>query len=185
MTKTFTLIASDIFGKTDALRQLAEDLPGESKILDPYGGKTTTFADEAHAYNVFNQQVGHDNYAESLRREINNTEGAFQLLGFSAGATACWRNACDEKDAGLRQVICIYGSQIRHHCHLQPAVPTMLVLPARESSFDVTEHAEALAKIPLTTLRKTPYLHGYMNRLSLNFNKDGYGETLNWLKTVL
>lgn len=180
-----TLIATDIFGKTDALRQLVDDLPGENKILDPYDGKAIAFSDEAHAYAVFNQQVGHDKYAESLRQKIKNTDGAFQLLGFSAGATACWRNACEEKNQDLRQVICIYGSQIRHFCHLQPTAPTTLVLPAREFSFDVTEHAEALSKIPLTSLKRTPCLHGYMNKLSLNFDKSGYSETVRWLKTIL
>lgn len=185
MAKIITLIATDIFGKTDALRQLVDDIPGESKILDPYGGKVITFSDEAQAYAVFNQQVGHDNFAEGLRQEINNTEGAFQLLGFSAGATACWRNACEDKNPDLLQAICIYGSQIRHYCHLRPTAPTTIVLPARENSFDVTTHAEVLAKVPLTTLKKTPYLHGYMNRLSLNFDKDGYSETLHWLKTIL
>lgn len=185
MTKIITLIATDIFGNTDALRQLVDDLPIECKVLDPYDGKAITFNDEAHAYTVFNQQVGHDNYAESLRQEIKHTEGAFQLLGFSAGATACWRNACGELNLNLRQVICVYGSQIRHYCHLQPTAPTTLVLPTHENSFDATEHADALSKIPQTSLKKTPNLHGYMNRLSVNFDEEGYSETLSWLKTVL
>lgn len=185
MAKIITLIATDIFGNTDALRQLVDYLPGESKILDPYDGKAITFSDEAQAYSVFNQQVGHDNYAESLRQEIKNTEGTFQLLGFSAGATACWRIAGEELNANLRQVICIYGSQIRYYGELKPTVPTTIVLPARENSFDITTHAQKLEKAPFTTLKRTPYLHGYMNKLSLNFDKDGYSKTLQWLKTIL
>jgi len=185
MTARRTFIATDIFGKTDAVQRLAKELPGETKIIDPYDGKFISFDDESHAYATFSERVGPDVYAARLQEAISNYEAPFQLLGFSVGATACWRTACQDKHSGLLQTICIYGSQIRHHSHLQPTSATTVLLPAREASFDIQAHAEALNKIPRVTLKQTPYLHGFMNELSPNYNEEGYARSLAWLKIEL
>lgn len=185
MPEFLTVIVPDIFGKSEALHRLADNLPGKKHILDPYEGKVVSFSDELEAYAVFIKQMGHDRYEQLLRYELEDINGPFQLLGFSAGATACWRAVCGDKPSAARQIICIYGSQIRHHCHLRPTVPTTVLLPVRENTFDIKEHAEILGKIPRVSLKKTPYLHGFINELSPNFDKHGYSETLSWLQTKL
>ena len=185
MTKVTTLIATDIFGITDALLQLVDELPSEKKILDPYAGKATTFDDEPQAYATFIKQMGHDKYEQLLRQELESIEAPYQLLGFSAGATACWRSVCGEKPLQARQTICIYGSQIRHHCHLQPATPTTVILPVQEQAFDIKRHAKKIGELPNVSVKQTPYLHGFMNKLSPNFSALGYREILSWLQKNL
>lgn len=180
-----TLVLSDIFARTQALETLVAQLPGRLKIIDPYNDKAMQFEDEAAAYAHFIRYAGIDRYTEMLNHEIRKSDEPVQLLGFSVGASACWRAACDNSLSHVESAICFYGSQIRHDSNLSPKVKTTLVLPKSEVHFDVSALAQALALKANLQLVHTDYLHGFMNQHSLNFNRAAYEEYTQWLKSAL
>ena len=180
-----TLIAADIFGKTDALEKMAHQLPVESNVVDPYAGEKLSFESEACAYQYFVKTVGMQNYLTQLQNTVDKSSRPIQLLGFSIGATACWKIACSSEQKNIRRAICFYGSQIRHHLDLNPNVKTTAVLPKMEASFDVEAMAAMLKQKEMLELVQTPYLHGFMNAQSDNFCAEAYAKYLHWLQKKL
>ena len=63
------VLVSDIFGKTAALKALAEELNAQS-IVDPYGGVDMAFKSEQQAYEYFSQHIGLDEYVAILQKVI-------------------------------------------------------------------------------------------------------------------
>lgn len=57
---TSIIVATDIFGHTPELDSIANALPHDVAIVDPYGGRSMNFADEQQAYSVFSETVGLD-----------------------------------------------------------------------------------------------------------------------------
>jgi len=78
-----------------------------------------------------------------------------------------------------------YPSQIRHHLSLMPHCATTLIFPDYEKHFSVEEVRTILASKPQVNCIKSPYLHGFINSLSINFNLQGYYEYLHYLLTWL
>ena len=83
------VLVSDIFGKTAALKALAEKLNAHS-IIDPYGGVDMAFNSEQQAYEYFIQHIGLDEYVAILQKAIEPLAGNTILIGFSVGASAIW-----------------------------------------------------------------------------------------------
>lgn len=172
------LIIPDIFGPTPALDRLARDvetaladLPRWSpvEILDTYGNGRW-FDNEAEAYAYFTEHLGIPAYADTLNRHLAATPGPCNLLGFSAGASAVWHLAGSCPPYDVCCALCFYGSQIRHEAHLVPEFPIHLVFPESEPHFNVDSLMAAMTEKPRVTWEKAPGQHGFMNRLSQNYN---------------
>ena len=172
------IVASDIFGLTDALVALVTDLSpycDSVEIVTPYGNTHRGFADEGAAYAAFQREVGLKKYAEELCHRLAGRESDRQLLlGFSVGASAIW--SVSENLTGFQQTkaVCFYSSQIRKFLSLQPAIPVQCYFAASEPAYDVDEVSSTLAAKPLVSSAKTQYPHGFMSRDSLNFSEEGF-----------
>jgi len=180
-----TILVSDIFGLSDALEELADQLPGTTKIIDPYAGAKLRFDNESAAYEYFVAHVGMHNYEIRLAEALNKCNEAMQLLGFSVGATACWKLACSATQKNIRQALCFYGSRIRHHVDLDPRIKTTIVLPKMEPTFDVLRLANSVCQKKRVQVLQTNYLHGFMNPQSDNFDVAAYAEFTYWLNNEL
>lgn len=176
------ILVSDIWGLTPALSQLADELKA-SQVIDPYDSQFMAFDDEQQAYNYFNKHVGLEAYTEHLSRSIGVDDIASYVIGFSVGATALWKLSVNQQNiyAGFG----FYGSQIRHLTALTPSVPITLILPQSERHFDVNEMAANLIGKSHVVLHPTPYFHGFMNRLSVNYSEQAYEEYKTFIRSQL
>lgn len=187
------IVLSDIFGYTEALNELVEQLPGASCILNPYqpAGELSVaqrFADEAEAYAAFTRSGGVCAYSEKLRGVLEQLNEPVELLGFSAGAAAIWYAGLDwtevDSEMPVRRATGFYASQIRHRLNAAPRFPLRLILPVSEAHFSVAELAAALAGFPQVELMQSDYQHGFMNPLSVNYSAEAYRKYLHFLQTA-
>ncbi|WP_299727827.1 hypothetical protein [uncultured Endozoicomonas sp.] len=169
-----TLIVSDIFGRTDALEALAQSLSGHVNILDPYDSVKPGFSSESEAYEAFTQSVGMDRYAALVAKTVSRYTKPLTLIGFSAGASAIWITSDHPAIPSGSTAICFYGSQIRHWEQINPTIPTHLIFPEHEKHFDVALLMDSLSQKEKVTVEQVPYLHGFMNKQSMQFNHKGY-----------
>ena len=169
---------TDIFGRTAAFERLINCISNKYasvEIIDPYGGHAYDFNDESDAYACFQEEIGLQSYIEKVnahllgRKILNQT-----LLGFSAGASAIWSASQHLKPFKHTKAVCFYSSQIRHLLDITPQVPTVLYFSKTEPFYDVDKIIGQLSKANHVTCHKTPYLHGFMNELSRNFDQNGY-----------
>lgn len=181
------LLATDIFGETGPVREFAAHF-GEwgygSAIVSPYAG-ACAFTDEEEAYAYFLQRGGVAPYAEKIRARLRELTGALVCIGFSAGAAALWRALAASEAGDVETAILFYGSQIRAASALQPRCPTLLVFPAEEAHFSVPELIDRLQGRSGVYCTTVPWLHGYMNSLSVHFDRDGCRRSLVWLEELL
>ena len=175
------VIVSDIFGKTKELISLCDSLNLPCDIIDPYSGKLMHFKDEPEAYDYFMNNVHIKIYSELLQNFIGAVSEPLILLGFSIGATAIWNISENLKNEIVTRSICFYSSQIRKYTSIIPCIDTDLVFPSFEPRFSVLELSECLSKKKNVKVHNTPYLHGFMNKLSKNFSQDGYQEYTRWI----
>ncbi len=141
------------------------------------------FKDEPEAYNYFMANVSVKAYSELLQKFISKVAEPSILLGFSIGATAIWSVSENLSHEIIQRSICFYSSQIRNYTSITPCIETDLVFPSFEPRFSVLEISECLSKKKHVKVHNTPYLHGFMNKLSKNFSQDGYQEYTKWLRS--
>ncbi|MFD2166990.1 hypothetical protein ACFSJY_12065 [Thalassotalea euphylliae] len=183
------VIVSDIFGKTAPLKALASALQHSVEpsaahqfpvIIDPYDGALPTFESERSAYQYFTTNVGIENYVQiistALKAKLFHREHPITLLGFSAGASALWQvvNESFIENINIDRFIGVYGGQIRYAAELVPSVPTTLIFPISENHFDVTSLSRSLNQTKRVNSFQVSYMHGFMNKLSANFDAQGY-----------
>ncbi len=173
-----TLICTDIFGKSSTLEELADAICPNHLIVDPYEGENIPFQSERDAYQFFSSNVGLDNYTMILRDALKNTSTAVNLVGFSIGASAIWNLSESSVCSIVIKGTCFYGSQIRNNRKTLPRFPITLIFPEKEHHFSVYELIADLRDTPKINIRQVDYLHGFMNRLSVNFNLQGYKSEL-------
>ncbi len=176
------VIVSDIFGSTPALEDLAGAVGAVTDIIDPYGGKQMGFDTEPRAYDHFMTHVGIGAYSEILSARLAETPRVSILIGFSVGAAAIWGISEALAPDKIGRAVCFYGSQIRHATDIVPNISIEHLLPKKEPVFSIHDLAAALSGKKNVTVLRTPYLHGFMNRLSLNFNRAGYAAGLERLR---
>ncbi|PSX06434.1 dienelactone hydrolase family protein [Photobacterium angustum] len=168
------IIVTDIFGlceTTDKMASFIAQHTDSVKIVDPYQGVRCEFSSEKAAYEQFIKDCGHDDYL-SLVRESVLKDKPDVLIGFSAGANAAWRIS-ELVAFDCKSILCFYPSQIRNHVDIEPKVPTAVIFPKKEASFDVlTMNTALLNRINVTT-QIMPYKHGFMNCLSDAYDKQG------------
>jgi dienelactone hydrolase len=176
------IVVSDIFGKTPVLERLCEPLGGDVDLVDPYEGKYMGFQTQEQAYEFFMGNVGLKTYCDILQSRIENTSSPVMLTGFSVGASAIWQISASLTTEKVKRTVCFYGSQIRHHLDIEPNVVVELVMPMYEPGFSIDELVTCLSERKNVVIYNTPYLHGFMNEFSTNYNKLGYAKYLDWLR---
>lgn len=179
------VIASDIFGKTPELEDIAARLLSNTSrvtIVDPYQGKSKEFKNENEAYTNFQQNVGIEQYKDMLLTTINHAESDLFLIGFSIGASVIWSISGEILTHGRVKAICFYGSQIRNFLGVNPKIEIELFFPEQELHFDVANLISQLSQKRNVECYMVPYLHGFMNKRSKNFNEIGYCHYLRLLR---
>ncbi|WP_114764323.1 dienelactone hydrolase family protein [Vibrio rhodolitus] len=168
------IVVTDIFGlcsSMDRVVSLLNEAIEQVIVLDPYQGVAQEFNNEQQAYSAFIDQCGHEKYFTLLKERVEEIKPEL-LIGFSAGASAVWRLSNHASD-NLQQILCFYPSRIRHYLSVQPKVPTQVVFPQSEMSFDVTEISQQISLLPAVRTHVLPYQHGFMNRCSPAFDCEG------------
>lgn len=177
-----TLIVADIFGRTAALEKMASALLGTVDIFDPYGAKFMDFTDEKQAYGYFTANLGLDEYTQDLRDYLLEHRHVSHLVGFSVGAAAIWNLSNQSVVSDLVKATCFYGSQIRHNPKVRPKCPIALVFPSSEAHFSVAELITSLSGLDNVTIKQVPFLHGFMNQHSENYDLRGYNQEIHALR---
>lgn len=179
------LFVSDIFGKTQPLVELAALTDKKARIFDPYDTVNMEFTNEQEAYQFFTANVGLEEYDRKLKRHLTQLNEPTTVVGFSVGASAIWNLSGHQTVDNVRKGICYYGSQIRNNVSVIPQFPIQLVFPVQEAHFSVSKLISALSTKPHTDIRQVSYLHGFMNKLSANFDEQGYRSELDRLRNYL
>lgn len=177
------IIATDIFGVTEAILMLAHSLRNQQvsvSVVDPYDGVEQAFTDEHSAYQAFLSSCGHDNYVRKVEHAISASTEQFVILGFSAGASAAWRLMNCSFKSKLLHFIGFYPGQIRNHLDIVPKYPCTVIFPDHEQHFSVSELSGILAKNDNVFCIHTEFGHGFMNPSSLQYSNSG-ADTFNHL----
>jgi hypothetical protein len=176
------VLVADIFGRTPALEDLAQAVGSVMDIIDPYGGQLMGFETEPRAYGHFMTHVGIPAYERVLAAHLAHSPRVSMLIGFSVGAAAIWGISQTLTPDKIGRAVCFYGSQVRHKPDIAPNIRIEHLLPEKEPGFSVDDLAAALCCKKNVTVHRTPYLHGFMNRLSPNFSPIGYDSCLDRLR---
>lgn len=176
-----TIVITDIFGKTPALQALARAISPNHFIIDPYEGEDLRFKSEDEAYQFFTSNIGLDNYAKRADNFLSEQGSAVNVVGFSVGASAIWNLSTSSVALKVNYATCFYGSQIRYSTAVSPLFPVTLIFPSMEKHFSVNNLISELRATSNTQVRQVAYLHGFMNKLSTNFDPKGYSTELKML----
>ena len=171
------IVVSDIFGRTSALNTFVNqfyDYYKMIRVIDPYSGENLHFHNEEDAYQHFHQQCGLEQMTDQLRTELDETKDVVDIIGFSVGASAAWEVSGENQYRQIRKVICFYGSRIRDKMEIDPTASTSLIFPKLEKSFDLEPVIQALENKNNTEIIRTEYLHGFMNKESVNYSQAAY-----------
>lgn len=179
------LIVTDIFGVTAAVLSLASSLKDQQthvEVVDPYDGNEKSFVDDQSAYEAFLTNCGHDSYFNKVQNAISSSLDELVIIGFSAGASAVWKNMESNWQSNILHFLGFYPGQIRHYLHITPKYPCTIVLPKREEHFSVSEVSSALKEIDNVHCIHTEFGHGFMNPLSYHFSNaaaDAFNKVIN------
>ncbi|OGO81262.1 MAG: hypothetical protein A2203_10315 [Chromatiales bacterium RIFOXYA1_FULL_46_5] len=164
------VIVTDIFGAQPEVLSQFDQLGSDYLYVQPYEHQPPFFADDNEAYPYFLAHGGLEAYSNRLGEVLNaQTEPVF-LVGFSAGAAACWANLVLEH-LTIAHCVGFYGGQIRQMTDLEPRYPTELIF-AEETHFSVHELMEALAGKTNLKQSLVTYSHGFMNPLSKGYQAE-------------
>lgn len=179
------IVVSDIFGKTLELERFAKKVSynNDFHIISPYISENPQFSNEGEAYSYFSENVGLDAYFKQLHKYALSINVPFRLIGFSIGASICWKYIANNTNKNLNKTDLFYGSQIRNMENLEPKTPVKLIMPKFESHFSVEEHTQALKNKLNVTIENTQSLHGFMNKLSQNYCERAYHQYVNVLSS--
>ncbi|WP_445356513.1 hypothetical protein ACJJIC_04210 [Microbulbifer sp. ANSA002] len=177
------IVVSDIWGRTEALDALCLRTFEDYTILDPYSGSEMNFEIEGDAYKYFINECGLESYYSYVSSYIKEQRYSYNLLGFSVGATVAWMLACSDQAEFIKKTACFYGSRVRYLLNERPTRSVDFFLANKEPSFNVLEFSRELSNIPMMTLHKTQFSHGFMNSCSENFNPEAYRHYRDWLKS--
>ena len=176
------VIVTDVFGRTPALEDLAGTIGSVSDIIDPYEKTPMDFTAETRAYAYFMTHVGLPAYEKLTAARLAEAARVDLLIGFSVGAAAIWKISGALDPEKIVRAVCFYGSQIRYAADIIPRIRMDHILPEKEPGFNIDDLAEILSVKQPVSVHKTPFLHGFMNRLSPNFSQTGYDAWLNRLR---
>jgi dienelactone hydrolase len=167
------LIATDIFGSQPEVLAEFRQLSSSCLCVQPYAHQPPVFTDDNEAYRYFLEHGGLEAYSKKLAEVLMaQTEPVF-LIGFSAGAAACWINLALD-NLPVSHCVAFYGGQIRTLTHLKPLYPTELIF-AEETHFSVQDLMAMLAGRPNLKQSLAPFPHGFMNKLSKGYSAEAAG----------
>jgi hypothetical protein len=178
------IVVTDIFGRTDALEEIAGSLSGSVEIFDPYGAKQKEFVSEQSAYDYFSEYVGLESYAQCFHDYLLQVKGPLSLMGFSVGASIIWMNSQAKNERNVSGALCFYGSQIRNFREIIPQFPIKLIFPISEDNFSVPDLIADLTHRNDLQVNQSQYRHGFMNHHSKNFDQGGYSQYLHALRNI-
>lgn len=179
------LVASDIFGMTEAFLRLARSLGPETVPLCAHEDQVLSFESESEAYERFMQTGGIDAYVRRMRAVLGGDPAITALVGFSAGATAGWITACSVETQRLGTAVLFYGSRIRDHAALRPACPVRLIFAEHEVGFDPGPLVQSFAARGIPTELVRGAGHGFMNELSAQYSPQLYRHFLGELRRLM
>ena len=184
------IVCTDIFGDSSELQTLLSDLELSNfkiHVISPYSDtlyQNTVFDDESNAYDAFTSVGGVEAYAKHIEQFVRGVEQRFLVLGFSAGGAASWV-AQNELPESIKACLLFYPGQIRHYTSLKAKSPVDIVFPGSEKHFELSTVISELEGIDGLSIKQCQYSHGFMNRLSENFNENGYAEYLQHIRQWL
>lgn len=179
------IVASDIFGRTQALEDLTRNFTKYYKtvqIVDPYEGESIDFEREIDAYKYFQETCGIDVLSEKIKETISGTIPQIDLIGFSVGASAIWDISDSDFYPNIGKAFCFYGSRIRNMTSTNPKFRINLIFPVVEEHFSIDDLIYKTSKKKQVTSIKTEYYHGFMNKKSVNYSHTGYEKYIDYLK---
>ena len=178
------IVATDIWGNTSAINELVSqfsELYDEISIVDPYDEKNIRFDNEQNAYQYFQQYCGLGQLTEKLKQEVVKSNDLVDIVGFSIGSSSAWEISGNSILNNIRKIVCFYGSRIRENIDRSPNVLTKLVFPAFENGFDLEPVIQTIENKQNVEVIRSDYLHGFMNKKSINFSESGYQYFSKWL----
>ena len=167
------IIASDIFGVNDHLKKWAAQLNDHhfsTHLVSPYS-HDQAFDSEISAYRAFQAAGGVNAYTQKLSTLTIQKDDV--LLGFSAGAASQWQWLAKDQELVCAHLLGFYPGQIRHHLTSAPACSVTLFFPQQEPHFGVSAVINRLKPFSQVQCIQTPYGHGFMNPLSVNYSNSG------------
>jgi dienelactone hydrolase len=179
------IVISDIFGWTSALNTFINQFYDHYEmicVIDPYSGRNLHFLNEEDAYQHFQHHCGLEQLTDQLRIKLGETKGFVDIIGFSVGAAAAWEISGECRYRQIRKVIGFYGSRIREKTEICPDISTSLIFPKYEKNFDLEPVIQTLEKKNKVEIIRTEYLHGFMNKKSVNYSEEAYKYFSKWLQ---
>jgi dienelactone hydrolase len=180
-SKKTMLIASDIFGLSDAFLLLLKEIGVNDEVIwvSPYQQPQPQFDNERQAYQCFQDLGGIDTYILRLTKLLKTYRHINQVVGFSAGAAAIYAAAASNKSMSNSsdnniQLTLFYPGQIRHFFDQYPSCPCHIIFPESEPHFSVSDVIEQLKHQPQLQVEQSTYQHGFMNTDSKGFDQTAY-----------
>lgn len=171
------VIAADIFGETRHLQQWSRTLADDETkvtIVSLDGEINNDCIDESALYSKFVELGGVEAYSLKIVELLGSIDKDVFIIGFSAGAAACWRALAEETNSNLQSFVGFYPGQIRHYLDLKATIDTHLIFPKQEKHFDLAPVVKSLKSDPLCRCYESPYNHGFMNPMSDGFDEIGH-----------
>jgi hypothetical protein len=174
-TNKSVLIASDIFGMSEAFISLLEDttIAHNTIAISPYQQGQIGFENEQQAYQYFQNHGGIDAYILSITDVLKSHAGITQVIAFSAGAAAVYKVVSNLPIQNLELTL-FYPSQIRHFLDKHPSCQCHIILPESEPHFSVPDVIKVLKQQSNIQVEQNTYQHGFMNKDSNAFDQTAY-----------
>jgi dienelactone hydrolase len=183
MTAT-VLIATDIFGNTPAISELIRQLAAPCIVVSPYQIDLPP-GNEQQAYQAFLANGGLAAYARKVAGVMQeHADMLGHIIGFSAGASACWMNSGRASGAILSTTL-FYGSRIRDYLEMSPNCTTLLIFAEEEPGFLPIELVASLKQRGHQAEIAHGTRHGFMNPYSPGFSLSDQGHYLEFLRLRL
>lgn len=169
--KNAVIVLHEIYGVNSFMKDMCSEYSQQGFDVfcpDMIHGNHFLYSEAAEAYRYFFTNTGLEYYkeVEGMLSKLKSIYDKVFLAGFSVGAAIAWR-CCEFRDCD--GIICCYGSRIRDYISLQPQHPVLLLF-AKQDSFDVEQAAEQLAGKANLELHILEAGHGFMDPYSEAFN---------------
>lgn len=168
------IVLHEIYGVNRFIQDVCKEY--EQQGFDVYCpnllyGNCFPYDKEEEAYRYFNKQVGFgiSKCVEQLLEQLKRQYQRVFITGFSVGATIAWKCCANTLCDG---VIGFYGSRIRDYCEIQPQCPVLLLF-AKQDSFDVDWLLSMLQGKPHLELQTIPACHGFLDPHQNTFDPAG------------
>jgi len=164
------LIASDIHGVNERVRNMFIGIDDKLAFLSPWEGDGCPYQSEAEAVEAFHKADGLSVYQRKIAHAAKD-QPTF-LIGLSVGAASMWLYAASEQCHPQSRAVLFYGSRIRDHHALLPRCEVSLVFAEREASFSPGALVSQFARSRIDAKVIEGTSHGFMNPLSTHYRED-------------